>query len=241
MTTVEPLLCNHCGNQYTQDIPVAHIDLFPHLSSTNNSPADAELSAVEADIAVHKNEIRALQAAIDNLHQALDMLESRQEKSKEALRLQKAIIHPLRWLPAEILRTPYCIQCRSSDSPWKVSHVSQYALQMPDLPRAELTQLMLERSFNSPLDIRLYHYRHFLPELHQIVQQLLPSSSRWRSLKVNTAHIKALEPIRGNLQALEDLHFTFRRPYYDSSTTIFEFMPLLTEKGRNRSSHHDRR
>ncbi|KAJ7584092.1 hypothetical protein C8J56DRAFT_730652, partial [Mycena floridula] len=74
---------------------------------------------------------------IDKLRKALDVLESRQAVAKEALRPQKGISHPLRRVPAELLREIFrvtaCIE-RDFDSslqmgklgfPWNISHVCQ--------------------------------------------------------------------------------------------------------------------
>ncbi|KAJ7591523.1 hypothetical protein C8J56DRAFT_935773 [Mycena floridula] len=250
MTTIEPLLCSHCGNQCLQPIAPAYVEEFPHLSRTNDPPVTAEIPAIEADILTRENEIQALQAGIDTLQRALDGLKSRQSAAKEALVVQRSIIHPLRRLPPELLQEIFkeCMPelgvfspSRVCESPWNLSVCQRWreisvsyqklwsVIQQTDNdPREEVTELLLQRSASFPLGVCLVQGPSPLEKSHQIVRTILPSSSRWKSLDVNVDDMEALMPIRGHLDNLEELSISLcpaSTPH--TPLTMFQLAPAL--------------
>ncbi|KAJ7599672.1 hypothetical protein C8J56DRAFT_1072309 [Mycena floridula] len=101
-----PLRCSHCGNDYFRQTRV-HPELwdFDHLSRTNDAPTIDEVASIEADIAMREKEVQALRGAVEKLQGALDMIKPQLEDATEALIAHKIILHPVRRVPAEILRT----------------------------------------------------------------------------------------------------------------------------------------
>ncbi|KAJ7597956.1 hypothetical protein C8J56DRAFT_921459 [Mycena floridula] len=239
---VERLLCSLCGNDYVQHIPATNFQQFPHLSRTNNPPAAAEVTAVEADVAVRQTEIEALQRDIDKLRGALDALESRKSEAEAALTLLREIF---RTCVDDWQRSQDYVRRRSlPELPWDLTFVcgkwreiaSSFPyiwslIRQPEMLHEQALQLMLDRSVPLPLEIRIRSWipSDILADSHPVAKLLLPSSSRWKTLEVDVLRLEALMPIRGHLDQLEELHVNFfhLRRYHEIPLTMFQLGPAL--------------
>ncbi|KAJ7580162.1 hypothetical protein C8J56DRAFT_1058472 [Mycena floridula] len=109
-----------------------------HYLCTNQPPAPADLVAIKANIQVRQDEVQAIQAQLDDKELKpgdLCVLESRKRAEIQALERQKAILHPLRRLPPEMLREIFRHVATTQDttswhhlnpnSPWNLTGVCQ--------------------------------------------------------------------------------------------------------------------
>ncbi|KAJ7593801.1 hypothetical protein C8J56DRAFT_925235 [Mycena floridula] len=203
------------------------------------------------------SKIHEHQPASTDIDGLLTGLESRKSAAEETLRCHRAIAHPLRRIPPELLREIFriCLDRQSSllrrrrhrrgypEFPWNLTYVCQrwheiaisfsYLWSSINHSVASILshrklQLMLERSASSLLDITLHDEQSNLEDSHQIVRALLPSSFRWRRLTVSVNHMETLTPIHGHLDNLAELHLSFfGERNYDEPFNMFEVAPML--------------
>ncbi|KAJ7599293.1 hypothetical protein C8J56DRAFT_1040185 [Mycena floridula] len=256
-TGVEPLTCNHCGNQYIQHIPAAPVQDLPHLSHTNNAPTTAELATVKTNILNHQDEIQALQADVEKLQKALDVSKLRKSVAEKALLVQEGITHPLRKFPSELLREIFkaCMEDWGENVrryayrphslpplPWNISHVSRrwreisisfqqlwtVIYQCGTFLPEKPTRLMIDRSGTLPLEITLRQMPYHGLGDHHIMRTIVPTSSRWSRLELSISDLEALTPVHGHLDALEDLRFAFTTgTSLETPFTMFQIAPAL--------------
>ncbi|KAJ7580138.1 hypothetical protein C8J56DRAFT_957740 [Mycena floridula] len=134
-----------------------HFDLWDHQTPstrqylcTNQPPGAADVAAIEAGIQMRQDEVQAIQVQLDDTELKpgdLYALESRKREALQALERQKAILHPLRRFPPEMLREIFRHAAAAQDttswhhfnpnSPWNLTGVCQkwrqISISFPDL------------------------------------------------------------------------------------------------------------
>ncbi|KAJ7582388.1 hypothetical protein C8J56DRAFT_1168319 [Mycena floridula] len=251
-TSPSLLWCGNCGNSYLDNVPVPSASEFP--DSRTNKPANSgDIAAIQADVDVRQREIQALQAQIALLKRTMQALESRQRLAEEGLRKNKAILHPIRALPTELLREIFR-HCTKSQvpacpgikrSPHNLSFVSQQwrqiSITFPELwttivlDHAKVSGAMIasmvnrsrfNRSTAALLDIKIGH--GYNPSS---LENLISSSRRWQTLKLETMYdgMPLLQPVKGRLDSLRELSLRVFPAEVDipAALDFFELAPLL--------------
>ncbi|KAJ7580136.1 hypothetical protein C8J56DRAFT_832536 [Mycena floridula] len=234
------LQCHACGSNLFHDITARPL---PDSPQTNDPPSTAEASRIQAELPLLQNEIQILHTRIDQLKAALNLLESRKFAATKALEEQRAILHPIRRLPLELLQEIF--ELYTDHDPWVARDLSlvskrwrEVSISFPgiwssiDMHGRKLNrkalQLILQRSASALLDITLFSSEEFIHPSHPVIDILFPSSPRWRSLHLDLLHIEAVMPLRGRFDSLEKLVVCFSEPReYDSPLTMFEIAPAL--------------
>ncbi|KAJ7679128.1 hypothetical protein DFH06DRAFT_505587 [Mycena polygramma] len=192
--------CWHCG---APPAPIAAPSLFdqPNTGSSRLLPGDkGPLGSATPfwrdSLSAAQNEVDNLDFAIQHVRETLDQLLGRREEAVEVVGRLRAIIAPIRCMPAELLYEVFSwLGAGDSRTPWRLAGVCQSwralavtygplwsAITLPSLLAPDYTLLKLEtqlcRSGNAALDIRFEEHTG----VFKMVQMVVEQCHRWRSL-----------------------------------------------------------
>ncbi|KAJ7572382.1 hypothetical protein C8J56DRAFT_1068904 [Mycena floridula] len=126
------------------------------------------------------------------------------------------------WTLSQVCQS-WCQTCWSLPCIWSLINVDRI------LPEEKQLMILLERSASTPLDISITDPHPFMSlQNGRLMNLLIPSAPRWKSLHLSIANIGALRAIHGHLDNLKELSITFASTGdYVESFTMFELAPAL--------------
>ncbi|KAJ7983226.1 hypothetical protein DFH06DRAFT_1292485 [Mycena polygramma] len=208
---------------------------FARLRTGNEAPLDAEIPLIRDIISKEEARVETLESQIRNSKAALAKLVKRRDKAAEHLREHRAIVHPLRRAPPELICEIFACTLDSLDGvdifspapPWYLGQICQswrlWALAYPRLwcditipspprPSADpsVFEALLLRSFNALLNVSwTLEAKH--PVNAQLAGLALAHCQRWGSLRLDLDSCVAagvldwLLPANGYLVSLKKL------------------------------------
>ncbi|KAK7031596.1 ABC protein [Favolaschia claudopus] len=210
-------VCSKCGTLLSSpatsslDLSVDPGSRQYMLMHSNEPPGDSEKAFIRSNVSRADERMACVDEEISSLRQRLKQLEEERVCVDEYRTRNKAILLPLRWMPAELLAEIFLCTPKShlpflpyaTDIPWVASHVSRgwraVSLSTPSLwspitidygrgyhPDSPL-QLEAQIQRAHPLGLRIHFFGRMGPKPdHQIqmLELLLEHSSRWQELSI---------------------------------------------------------
>ncbi|KAF7376983.1 ABC protein [Mycena sanguinolenta] len=201
------------------------------LLTSNDIPLDSDIPAIQQIIADDDHRLRALDAEILHLQATLAQLIQKRTETAQHVREHRSIVSVVRRVPPELICEILALSTTPHEEtpPWRLGFISRSwrhcavgypclwsFLTVPAYPlkessitlRLSALQAQLLRCAAAPLDIHWSEVGGTSPDL-RFLDLILPHSNRWRAVSFRmtyeTSVLNWLEPVRGELDALEKL------------------------------------
>ncbi|KAJ7615644.1 hypothetical protein DFH06DRAFT_1239694 [Mycena polygramma] len=213
--------CWNCG------APAAFLDLppttpehahdFTRLRTGNEVPLDSEIPLVREAISSAEDRLNTLETQIRNLEVALSTLVQRRDETREELHEHRAILHPVRRVPPELVCDIFALALDDPDAPNNPFHAFGYAppwylaqicrswrhwaaayprlwnhitipSSAPPSGDCSVFEALLIRSADAPLNVYWVVAQDRRPVEPQVAEIAVVHSRRWATLRLNIRH-----------------------------------------------------
>lgn len=226
----------------------------PHIIGSNEPPSEVDMVNIRETIRMSDVEIAQLGKDISQVEIALSQMKQQHYLLREHRKAHKALLSPVRRLPAELLADIFFMCLPESPDPnlriplllgqicqrWRAIALSAGRLwssidlflkmKRPDSQAAQVKS-WLSRSAGCGLFIKLQYMGRLFENTHPVIDALLEHSSRWEDVELclPVPLYQALAPAKGNLALLRRLKIrvTDAQHFVPSAMDIFAIAPQL--------------
>ncbi|KAJ6464727.1 hypothetical protein C8R47DRAFT_1326640 [Mycena vitilis] len=206
--------------------PAAFLDLpptpehahdFTRLRTGNEVPSDSEIPLVREVISSAQDRLNTLETQIRNLEVALSTLVQRRDETRQELHEHRAILHPVRRVPSELVCDIFALALDDPDdmnnmfhasgytSPWYLGQIcgswrhwaaayqslwNRITIPSSAPPSGDCSAFneLLLRSADAPLNVYWIEAQDRRPVEPQVAEIALSHCRRWATLRLNILH-----------------------------------------------------